>query len=101
MAKSNQACSKYDLSSVNGIFTGAAPLGAETAEELQKLYPSWKIRQGYGKDYLKSQKPSTNNPRLDRDLHCRLLQPGDRHLVWEQWVSPPRLQSKDHVTGRR
>ncbi|KAH8757855.1 hypothetical protein F5882DRAFT_453918 [Hyaloscypha sp. PMI_1271] len=48
MAKSNQACSKYDLSSVNGIFTGAAPLGAETAEELQKLYPSWKIRQGYG-----------------------------------------------------
>ena len=48
MAKSHQACSKYDLSSVNAIFTGAAPLGAETAEELQKLYPSWRIRQGYG-----------------------------------------------------
>jgi acyl-CoA synthetase (AMP-forming)/AMP-acid ligase II len=48
MAKSNQTCSKYDLSSVHAIFTGAAPLGAETAEELQKLYPSWKIRQGYG-----------------------------------------------------
>lgn len=48
MAKNQQACSKYDLSSVKGIFTGAAPLGAETAEELQKIYPSWKIRQGYG-----------------------------------------------------
>lgn len=48
MAKSYQACSKYDLSSVTAIFTGAAPLGAETAEDLQKLYPSWMIRQGYG-----------------------------------------------------
>jgi len=48
MAKNQAACSKYDLSSVNGIFTGAAPLGAETAEDLHKIYPSWKIRQGYG-----------------------------------------------------
>lgn len=48
MAKNQAVCSKYDLSSVSGIFTGAAPLGAETAEELQQIYPSWKIRQGYG-----------------------------------------------------
>ncbi|KAL2062104.1 hypothetical protein VTL71DRAFT_6370 [Oculimacula yallundae] len=48
LAKNQQACSKFDLGSVKGIFTGAAPLGAETAEELQKIYPSWKIRQGYG-----------------------------------------------------
>lgn len=48
MAKNQPACSKFDLSSVKSIFTGAAPLGAETAEELQGLYPSWKIRQGYG-----------------------------------------------------
>jgi ribosome assembly protein SQT1 len=48
MAKNHSACSKYDLSAVKSIFTGAAPLGAETAEELQKLYPSWYIRQGYG-----------------------------------------------------
>jgi ribosome assembly protein SQT1 len=48
MAKNQGACSKYDLSSVRSIFTGAAPLGAETAEELQKIYPTWKIRQGYG-----------------------------------------------------
>jgi len=49
MAKNQPICSKYDLSSVRSIFTGAAPLGAETAEELQKIYPTWKIRQGYGK----------------------------------------------------
>lgn len=30
------------------VFSGAAPLGAETAEELQKIYPSWSILQGYG-----------------------------------------------------
>ncbi|KAG9240131.1 amp dependent CoA ligase-like protein [Calycina marina] len=48
MNKNQKVCSKYDLSSVNSIFTGAAPLGAETAEDLQKIYPSWKIRQGYG-----------------------------------------------------
>jgi len=49
MAKNQPACSEYDLSSVQAVFTGAAPLGAETAEELQKVYPSWKIRQGYGR----------------------------------------------------
>jgi acyl-coenzyme A synthetase/AMP-(fatty) acid ligase len=39
---------KYDLSSVWSLFTGAAPLGEETAEDLHKIFPSWKIRQGYG-----------------------------------------------------
>jgi len=48
MAKNPSACSKYDLSSVTGIFTGAAPLGAETAQVLQQIYPSWRIRQAYG-----------------------------------------------------
>lgn len=49
MTKSHETCKKYDLSSVQGIFTGAAPLGKETAEDLQKVYPEWKVRQGYGK----------------------------------------------------
>ena len=48
MTKNHSLCSKYDLSSVRTIFTGAAPLGAETAEQIQSLYPKWKIRQGYG-----------------------------------------------------
>lgn len=48
MAKNKALLDKYDLSSVWSIFTGAAPLGKETAEDLQKMYPSWKLRQGYG-----------------------------------------------------
>lgn len=39
---------KYDLSSVHGCFTGAAPLGKETAEDLQGMFPAWDVRQGYG-----------------------------------------------------
>jgi long-subunit acyl-CoA synthetase (AMP-forming) len=48
MTKNKPILDKFDLSSVWSLFTGAAPLGQETAEDLQKLYPSWKIRQGYG-----------------------------------------------------
>jgi ribosome assembly protein SQT1 len=48
MCKNKSTLDKFDLSSVNIIFTGAAPLGKETADELQALYPSWLIRQGYG-----------------------------------------------------
>ncbi|OQV03944.1 AMP-binding enzyme domain-containing protein isoform 1 [Cladophialophora immunda] len=48
MVKNRDLTRKYDLSSVTSIFTGAAPLGKETAEELAAQYPSWKVRQGYG-----------------------------------------------------
>ena len=51
MAKNQAICSKFDLSSVTSIFTGAAPLGAELAEDLHKIYPSWKIRQAYGEKF--------------------------------------------------
>jgi acyl-CoA synthetase (AMP-forming)/AMP-acid ligase II len=48
MTKNGEALKQFDLSSVKAIFTGAAPLGEETAVELGKLYPEWFIRQGYG-----------------------------------------------------
>ncbi|KIW17334.1 hypothetical protein PV08_04526 [Exophiala spinifera] len=48
MVKQTQILQKFDLSSVRGIFTGAAPLGEETAKELAAQYPKWLIRQGYG-----------------------------------------------------
>jgi ribosome assembly protein SQT1 len=48
IAKNKEAVKKFDLSSVKTIFTGAAPLGAETATELQGQHPDWVIRQGYG-----------------------------------------------------
>ncbi|KAF1945618.1 acetyl-CoA synthetase-like protein [Clathrospora elynae] len=48
MTKNKPMLEKYDLSSVWSLFTGAAPLGQETAQDIQKTFPSWKIRQGYG-----------------------------------------------------
>ncbi|KAJ5087717.1 Acyl-CoA ligase inpC [Penicillium angulare] len=48
MLRSQAECSKYDLSSVMTLFTGAAPLGMETATEFLKIYPNVRIRQGYG-----------------------------------------------------
>jgi acyl-CoA synthetase (AMP-forming)/AMP-acid ligase II len=39
---------KYDLSSVRLAFSGAAPLGVEVIEDLAKMFPKWKIGQGYG-----------------------------------------------------
>ncbi|KIW75667.1 hypothetical protein Z517_10409 [Fonsecaea pedrosoi CBS 271.37] len=48
MVKNQDQTKKYDLSSVVSIFTGAAPLGKETAEELAAQFPAWQVRQGYG-----------------------------------------------------
>lgn len=48
MTKNKPVLDKFDLSSVRTIFTGAAPLGGEVADLLQKQYPRWVIRQGYG-----------------------------------------------------
>jgi len=48
ITKSGKTLEQYDLSCVKAIFTGAAPLGEETAEDLAKMFPSWAIRQGYG-----------------------------------------------------
>ena len=48
MATNKSILSKFDLSSVQTVFTGAAPLGSEVADSLHKQYPHWLIRQGYG-----------------------------------------------------
>ncbi|KAL8725018.1 MAG: hypothetical protein Q9166_007617 [cf. Caloplaca sp. 2 TL-2023] len=48
MVNNKPVCDEYDLSTVRGLFTGAAPLGEETAEDLRNQYPSWQIQQGYG-----------------------------------------------------
>ncbi|KAF4255143.1 hypothetical protein KXW98_009382 [Aspergillus fumigatus] len=48
MLRSQEICSKFDLSSVTSLFTGAAPLGMETAADFNKIYPKVIIRQGYG-----------------------------------------------------
>lgn len=48
MMKNPEVLSQYNLGSVKAIFTGAAPLGPETAEQIAELYPAWLIRQAYG-----------------------------------------------------
>ena len=58
MTKNKALCDKYDLSTVQSIFTGAAPLGPETADTLHEQRPDWLIRQGYGKSCI-SRDPDT------------------------------------------
>jgi acyl-CoA synthetase (AMP-forming)/AMP-acid ligase II len=48
MLQTQEACAKYDLSSVRYIFTGAAPLGGETHVDFEKAFPGIKVGQGYG-----------------------------------------------------
>ncbi|KAL9567239.1 hypothetical protein ACKAV7_008622 [Fusarium commune] len=45
---SQDKCQKYNLNSVRLVFSGAAPLGGETIQNLLELYPKWRISQGYG-----------------------------------------------------
>jgi acyl-CoA synthetase (AMP-forming)/AMP-acid ligase II len=72
---------KYDLSSVWSLFTGAAPLGQETAEDLQKIFPSWKIRQGYGMLRQSVQRCPANGSRPHRNMHSRVLEFAQGYLV--------------------
>lgn len=48
MIKNKQTCDQFDLSSVRVVFTGAAPLGKETADEFQRQYPRIKVLNAYG-----------------------------------------------------
>ncbi|RHZ54599.1 hypothetical protein CDV55_102806 [Aspergillus turcosus] len=48
MLRNQDVCSKFDLSTVTSLFTGAAPLGMETAADFRKIYPNIIVRQGYG-----------------------------------------------------
>ncbi|KAF7554456.1 hypothetical protein G7Z17_g2921 [Cylindrodendrum hubeiense] len=48
MLSKREECAKYDLSSIRFIYTGAAPLGVETVNDLLKMFPNRNIGQGYG-----------------------------------------------------
>ncbi|KAF4946672.1 hypothetical protein FSARC_14136 [Fusarium sarcochroum] len=43
-----EICAKFDLSSVQFVYCGAAPLGEETIRDMKNLYPKWTIAQAYG-----------------------------------------------------
>jgi long-subunit acyl-CoA synthetase (AMP-forming) len=48
MINQQTVCARYDLTSVEQLVIGTAPLGPETSEALTRLYPNFNIRQGYG-----------------------------------------------------
>lgn len=48
MTRSPDECKKYNLDSVRVVFCGAAPLGEETIQNMVKLFPKWRVVQGYG-----------------------------------------------------
>ncbi|KAH7154493.1 hypothetical protein DER46DRAFT_613200 [Fusarium sp. MPI-SDFR-AT-0072] len=48
MLDRRELCRKYNLSSVRFVYTGAAPLGKETVDDLLSVYPKWRLGQGYG-----------------------------------------------------
>jgi hypothetical protein len=48
MLQCRDICKKFDLSSVRFVYSGAAPLGQETIQELLELYPKWTVAQAYG-----------------------------------------------------
>ncbi|KAI1350627.1 hypothetical protein F5Y01DRAFT_147180 [Xylaria sp. FL0043] len=48
LLRNPELCALYDLRSVRYIYTGAAPLGAETHSDMAKAFPQITVGQGYG-----------------------------------------------------
>lgn len=48
MTRVPEECKRYNLDSVRVVFSGAAPLGEETILDMNKLWPKWRVAQGYG-----------------------------------------------------
>lgn len=53
MLTNRELCNKFDLSSMRFVFTGAAPLGSETAKNIMEQYPKWNLGQGYGESHCR------------------------------------------------
>ncbi|VZH90205.1 unnamed protein product [Fusarium fujikuroi] len=61
LLQNKSKCVSYDLSSLEWVTSGAAPLGVETIESMQKLWPRWKVGQGYGEKDVVQQIDSWDN----------------------------------------
>jgi acyl-CoA synthetase (AMP-forming)/AMP-acid ligase II len=57
MMQNEDKCRNHDLSSVQFLYSGAAPLGKEVVQDALKRYPQWRIGQGYGMGFLPTQPP--------------------------------------------
>ncbi|MCJ1320435.1 hypothetical protein MMC15_005774 [Xylographa vitiligo] len=81
MTKNKPLCDKFDLRSVKVVFTGAAPLGAETALVLKNQYPTWYIRQGYGLTETSTVVSSTSYDDIDFGSSGSLMPGCEARLV--------------------
>ncbi|KAF0332523.1 AMP-binding enzyme [Colletotrichum asianum] len=106
MAK-NPIAKKYDISSLENISGGAAPLSGDTIEEVGKMCsPSASVRQGWGMTemtcYISSWDPSVKNEsasvgELMPNLSARLMQLDGKtkitrpHERGEIWLTGPTL----------
>jgi len=105
------AVKKFDLSSVEGIGSGAAPLGKEVAEEAEKVFPGGKVilRQGWGmtettctcmgwdplvreaSSGVGEMMPNCKGKLMDLDGKTEILKAGERG---ELWVTGPTLMRR-------
>ncbi|KAJ3518333.1 hypothetical protein NM208_g14553 [Fusarium decemcellulare] len=82
MLGNQEECAKYDLSTVRFIFSGAAPLGKETALAVNKVWSKWNICQGYGLTETSPVVTSTSELDIDPGSSGTLL-PGLRAKVMD------------------
>ncbi|KEZ41351.1 hypothetical protein SAPIO_CDS7464 [Scedosporium apiospermum] len=48
LLRNQKLASQYDLSSLRILYSGAAPLGSETIDEVLRIFPDLRLCQGYG-----------------------------------------------------
>lgn len=95
------AVSKYDLSTLRILLSGAAPLGVELGDEVERRLPNVRVTQGYG---LSETSPVvTYTPHHLYRAHkgsCGAIVPGVRvRLVDDEGKDVGHKQGKDGVPG--
>jgi acyl-CoA synthetase (AMP-forming)/AMP-acid ligase II len=103
MMGNQDVCRKYDLSSVRLVYSGAAPLGSEVMDDLQRVYPEWHLSQGYGNSSFST--PSASNDshghRHDGGISPHRQHRRDRSARRLVRQSSPRSESQDHRPRRQ
>ena len=89
MINNKKILDRFNLDSIDTVFSGAAPLARETAEKLQEIWPKWLIRQGYGltetSPVVSSTQPDDiwlgSSGSLLPGIEARLMAPDGREII--------------------
>lgn len=89
---------KYDLSSVEGVGAGAAPLGREVVVEFEKLWPNGQVnlKQGYGMTEI-----TCSVLGWDPNDHCEDYSVGEPNANCEVKLMDPEEGKKEVKDGER